>query len=85
VSFGEIAEMLSNITGKEVKYHKPDLGTYIETLAAAGVPKEIASFLGGFGTAIGEGEFDTHRSDLKKLLGRNPMELEEFLRITYSK
>ena len=84
-SFGEIAQMLSKITGKDVKYHKPDLDNYIETLVNAGVPKDIASFLGGFGTAIGKGEFDTHRSDLKMLLGRDPLELEEFLSITYGK
>lgn len=84
-SFEEIAGMLSGITGKEVKYLKPDLNTYIDALGAAGVPKEIVSFLGGFATAIKNGEFDTHRSDLENLLGRKPMELREFLKITYGK
>jgi NAD(P)H dehydrogenase (quinone) len=32
---------------------------------------------------IGKGEFDTHRSNLEKLLGRKPMKLKEFLAITY--
>ena len=84
-SFAEIAEMLSAITGKEVKYLKPDINTYIERLVKAGVPKEVASFFGGFGTAITNGEFDTHRSDLENLLGRKPMGLKEFLKITYGK
>jgi NAD(P)H dehydrogenase (quinone) len=84
-SFEEIAGMLSAITGKEVKYLKPDLNTFIDGLVKAGVPKEIVSFLGGFGTAIGNGEFDTHRSDFENLLGRKPMELKEFLKITYGK
>jgi NAD(P)H dehydrogenase (quinone) len=84
-SLGEIAGMVSAITGYEVKYLNPDLNTYIDGLVKAGVPKEVASFLGGFGTAIGNGEFDTHRSDLEKLLGRKPMELKEFLTITYGK
>lgn len=84
-SFEEIAGMLSEIAGKEVKYHKPDLTTYIEELVKAGVPKESASFLAGFGTAIANGEFDTHRSDLEMLLGRKPMELREFLYVTYGK
>jgi NAD(P)H dehydrogenase (quinone) len=82
-SFQEIAEMLSDITGKDVKYLKPDLNTYIQELVKAGVPKENASFIAGFGTAIANGEFDTHRSDLEKLLGRKPTELKEFLRVTY--
>ena len=84
-SFEEIAGMLSAITSKEVKYLKPDLNTFIDGLVKAGVPKEIVSFLGGFGTAIGNGEFDTRRSDLENLLGRKPMELKEFLKITYGK
>jgi NAD(P)H dehydrogenase (quinone) len=84
-SFEEIAGMLSAITGKEVKYLKPDLNTFIDGLVKAGVPKEIVSFLGAFGTAIGNGEFDTHRSDFENLLGRKPMELKEFLKITYGK
>ncbi|WP_213086994.1 hypothetical protein [Chitinophaga agrisoli] len=77
--------MVSAITGYEVKYLNPDLNTYIDGLVKAGVPKEIASFLGGFGTAIANGEFDTRRSDLSKLLGRKLMELKEFLTITYGK
>jgi len=84
-SFEEIAGMLSAITGKEVKYLKPDLNTFSDGLVKAGVPKEIVSFLGGFGTAIKNGEFDTHCSDLENLLGRKPMELKEFLKITYGK
>jgi NAD(P)H dehydrogenase (quinone) len=84
-SFEEIAGMLSAITGKEVKYLKPDLNIFIDGLVKAGVPKEIVSFLGRFGTAIGNGEFDTHRSDFENLLGRKPMELKEFLKITYGK
>jgi NAD(P)H dehydrogenase (quinone) len=84
-SFEEIAGMLSAITGQPVKYLKPDLNTYTGALEKAGVPKEVVSFLGGFGTAIANGEFDTQRSDLENLLGRKPMELKEFLRITYGK
>ena len=82
-SFGEIAGMLSEITGKDVKYHKPDKSIYIEQLVKAGVPKDNAAFFAGFGEAIKNGEFDTHRSDLEKLLGRKPAELKEFLKTIY--
>jgi NAD(P)H dehydrogenase (quinone) len=84
-SFEEIAGMLTAITGKKVKYLNPDLDTYTDALGKAGVPKEVVGFLGGFATAIKNGEFDTHRSDLENLLGRKPMELKEFLKITYGK
>jgi NAD(P)H dehydrogenase (quinone) len=83
-SFEEIAGLLSDITGKPVNYHKPDADAYIAQLVKAGVPKDNAAFFAGFGKAIGNGEFDTHRSDLKQLLGRSPVSLEDFLRSIYS-
>jgi len=84
-SFEEIAGMLSDITGKKVKYLNPDLETYTDALGKAGVPKEVVGFLSAFATAIKNGEFDTNRSDLENLLGRKPMELKEFLKIPYGK
>jgi NAD(P)H dehydrogenase (quinone) len=84
-SFEDVAGMLSAITGKQVKYLKPDLNTYIDALGKAGVPKEVVGFLGAFSTAIRNGEFDTQRSDLGHLLGRKPTELKEFLKVTYGK
>lgn len=84
-SFEDIADMLSTILDKQITYLKPDVKTYTDGLIKAGVPEQVASFLGGFGTAIGNGEFDTNRSDLERLLGRKPMELKEFLKITYGK
>ena len=84
-SFEDIAGFLTDITGKKVTYLKPDLDTYSDALINAGVPKEVVGFLGAFSTAIRNGEFDTNRSDLENLLGRKPMELKEFLKITYGK
>lgn len=82
-SFDEIAVIISEITGKDVKYHNPEVDTYIEQLVQAGVPKESASFFAGFGEAIKNNEFDTHRSDLEQLLGRKPQGLKEFLTTIY--
>jgi NAD(P)H dehydrogenase (quinone) len=84
-SFEDIAGLLTDITGKKVIYLKPDLNTYIDAIGKAGVPKEVVSFLGVFATAIKNGEFDTQRSDFESLLGRKPMRLKEFLKITYDK
>ena len=84
-SFEEIAGMLSEILGKEVKYLKPDHDSYTNGLGKAGLPKEVIGFLSGFSTAIKDGEFNTLRSDFEKLVGRKPMELSEFLKITYGK
>ena len=82
-SFTEIAAMLTEISGKDVQYLKPEADAYIAALVNAGVPEGDAAFFAGFGVAIGKGEFDTNRSDLAKLLGRKPMELKEFLKTIY--
>ncbi len=84
-SFEEIAGLLSVISGKPVNYHKPSADDYISQLVKAGVPKENAAFFAAFGESIDKGEFDTHRSDLRALLGRSPLSLEEFLKNIYSK
>lgn len=83
-SFAEIAEMLSEITGQAVKYHKPDAETYIDQLVQAGVPEGDAVFAAGFGKAIKNGEFETGRSDIEKLLGRKAKSLKAFLQSIYA-
>lgn len=82
-SFAEIAEMIAEISGKEVQYHNPDKEAYVSVLVQAGVPEGDARFFAGFGEAIKDGEFDTHRSDLATLLGRKPQDLKDFLKTIY--
>ena len=82
-SFEEIASLLSEISGREVKY-RPDANAYVEQLTKNGVPTEAANFLAGFGTAISQGAFETNRSDLNKLLGRTPTYLKTYLKEVYA-
>ena len=82
-SFTEIAAMITEITGKEVQYLKPEADAYIAQLVKAGVPEGDAGFFAGFGVAISKAEFDTKRSDLATLLGRKPQGLKEFLQTIY--
>ncbi|CAM4093968.1 NAD(P)H dehydrogenase (quinone) [Pedobacter westerhofensis] len=82
-SFDEIAAMIAEISGKDVQYLRPDKEAYIGALVQAGVPEGDAAFFAGFGEAIKEGQFDTRRSDLAKLLGRKPQDLKDFLKGIY--
>ncbi|MCX2477959.1 SDR family oxidoreductase [Pedobacter sp. MC2016-15] len=82
-SFGDIAGFISSITGKDVNYYSPAKDEYIAQLVKVGVPEGDAAFFAGFGEAIKEGQFDTNRSDLAKILGRKPLGLEEFLKSIY--
>lgn len=81
-SMHDIAQMLTDLSGKPVPFH-PDETAYKEYLRKTGVPEMIANYFVGFARAIKSNEFDTNRSDLKKLLGREPTSLKAFLKSIY--
>ena len=85
VSFGDIAEILSSISGRKVPYISPDTNTYIETLVSSGVPKEMAQVSAAFGEAIKQGELSPETKDLEQLLGRMPTNIKEYLHSFYIK
>lgn len=85
VSFAEIADLLSEVTGKTVSYHSPDSGEYISALVDAGVPEKYASAFAGFAEAIKQGKLDTKTSDVVDLLGRQPTTAKQFLSQVYGK
>ena len=82
-SFAEIAELLSDSTGKTIAYHQPEVSTYIAQLIQAGLSEDDAAYIARYAKAIAHGEFDTGKSDVKRLLGRSPVRLEDFLRNLY--
>ena len=84
-SFAEIAHLLSDITGKTIAYYQSEVSSYIARLVQEGFSEDDAAYLARFAGAIGKGEFDTNKSDVKQLLGRSPIGLKDFLRTIYSK
>ncbi|MBS7565458.1 SDR family oxidoreductase [Mucilaginibacter sp. Bleaf8] len=82
-SFADIADLLSDITGKTIAYYQPEVGSYVAQLVQDGFPEDDAAYLARFAEAIARGEFDTNRSDVKQLLGRSPKSLKDFLRSIY--
>jgi len=83
--FAEIADMLSEITGKRVAYHQTDVASYVAQLVQLGVAADDAAYLSRFAGAIAKGEFETNKSDVRHLLGRSPMSLKDFLSSKYGK
>ncbi len=83
-SFAEIADLLSDISGKTLAYHQPDVIAYVAQLIQAGLSEDDAAYIARFCGAIARGEFDTNKSDVKRLLGRSPVSLKEFLQNIYS-
>jgi NAD(P)H dehydrogenase (quinone) len=84
-SFAEIADMLAASTGKTIAYHQPEVRVYMAQLVQAGLSEDDAAYIARYAKAFAHGEFDINRSDVKQLLGRNPVRLADFLRSIYTK
>ncbi|HEX7868848.1 MAG TPA: NmrA family NAD(P)-binding protein [Chryseobacterium sp.] len=82
-SFGEIAELLSEISGKEVLYHDIDPQKYEIQLREYGVNEGDIGFSTLFAAIIENDEYDIGVSDLERLLGRKPSSLKNYLIETY--
>lgn len=83
-SFTDIAKILSEITGKEIKYNDVSTELFIKQRIEEGLPQEYASFYASFAEAIKQGEFGSGGSDLASILGRKPISLKEFLQPIFS-
>lgn len=78
-SFSEIAEYISQITGKNITYLSPSLDTFLNTVIDQGMSKRCAKMIGGFAAATRHGEFESDDSQMEKLLGRKALTVKQFL------
>jgi NAD(P)H dehydrogenase (quinone) len=85
VSFPEIADCLSQVSGKNIGYTSPTVEGYIDALTAGGLPAGLAAFFGGFAAAMEQGEFESVSNDLQALLQRKPASVKAFLAQVYGK
>lgn len=83
-SFGDIANYLSELSGKEVAYTSPDDATFKATLAQWGLPDEIIQLSAAFAAGMRNNEFDVITTDLEELIGRKPTSLRSFLNHTFA-
>jgi NAD(P)H dehydrogenase (quinone) len=82
-SMSDVAELLSDLSGKQIRYLSPDIQTFTAALTQAGVPPEGIKGMATFCTAIAQGEFDFPDKTLEKLIGRKPEGLKDFLKKAY--
>lgn len=83
ISLVEIAEMLSEIAGRDIKYSNPSKENYIEVLSKTAIPTEYLDLFVGFAEAIQQDEFSSKKTDLENLLGRKPTNAKDFLTQLY--
>ncbi|MBQ19492.1 MAG: NAD(P)-dependent oxidoreductase [Flavobacteriales bacterium] len=84
ISVPEMAKILSEVVGKEINYVSPPVDVFVDALSDVGVPIEYVKMTADFSEAIRQGEFETFKTDLEKLLGRKPTTVKEFLTQVYS-
>jgi len=77
--------MLSEITGKQIKYVDIPVEALKENIIKFGMPKEVAELMGSIAESMKAGEFDFIDPTLEKLLGRKPVDLKDFLLNVYKK
>ena len=83
-SYQDIAQYLTEITGRPVSYVSPTAGAYTEVLGQHGVPAHVIGIFSGFAVAQANGELDTVSDDLELLLGRKPTGIKTFLQQVYA-
>lgn len=84
-SFGDIAGMISEITGKTINYVSPSPDEYREQMGKAGVPDPVIGMAIGLGLAMQQGVTGGGDPTLEKLLGRKPASPKVVLQAVYGK
>jgi len=83
VSFADIAQILSGISGKPVPFVAGSDQDVIGRLTAAGLPEPAAAFVLAWVHGVNAGQWDGAPGDLEKLLRRKPITALDYLRTNY--
>lgn len=84
ISYEEMAQIISEASGKMIQYISPTVEEYGKTLAGFGLPAEVIGIISSFAEAQAKGELDIVSTDLEALLGRKPLSVKDYLRQIYS-
>lgn len=83
-SFVDVAVALNKAAGKPIKYVAISTEEMKNAMKEGGVPENIIDVTTNMADALQQGEFDTFDPALSRLLGRDPVNLETFMRQFYS-
>lgn len=82
-SFVDVAVALGKAVGKSIKYVAITTEEMKNAMEEGNVPEPIIDITTNMADALQKGEFDTPDPTLAKLLGREPVDLETFMRQFY--
>jgi NAD(P)H dehydrogenase (quinone) len=78
-SFKDVADILSEITGKPVPFLNSNRSEYVTYMEETGLPTFVGEFAADWGDTIRSGEFEETYSSLQKILGRKPTDLKTYM------
>lgn len=76
----ELAQMVSQVSGQEIKVESMNVQTFGEFLASTGVPQEAIPFIKAIQSGISDGALAVESNDFERLLGRSLTPIEEGIR-----
>jgi len=85
ISWTNIADIISAITGENYRYVSPEVPEFLETMKTNGTPAWMGPALKEMQQAVAHGEFTKVTDDLESILGRKPETVMNFLKSVYGK
>ena len=79
-SFHDVANALSELSGKQVTYTPVDMETYLANARKNGVSEHMLNVIAPFMTDINNGQSNEVTEELEKALGRKPVDLKTGLK-----
>jgi len=85
ISFREIANYITELTGVAINYVTPEPEVYQQTLMQHGVPEGYARMFTAFAVAFAANTMNVSTTDLTQLLGRKPTTVQDYLLSKFKK
>lgn len=82
-SLYDVADTLSELSGKEITYHPVEIPVYKELMQKQGIPEVVVNKIINFNIDIKNDQESTVTNDLEIQLGRKPASLKEGLKILF--
>lgn len=84
IGFNTIAQDISEVLNKKVKYTSPDINEFKAIMEKAGVPEMYIGMFTMWGTALAEQTMDKEDDTLSNFLNRKPTSVRQFITKVYS-
>lgn len=80
VFYADVAKAYGRVLGRTIDHVDCTVGQHQEALVQGGVPEFLAPFLAAMASGLAEGVIREPNNELQELLGRDPVNVEAFLR-----